>query len=51
MKAENAALVKETAAKDPVFREVLESQEAYIPMVREWTRISDHAYLKDNISE
>ena len=49
MKQVNQQLVVEAAAKDPVFKEVLDSQTAYMKMARKWTEISDYAYLKDNI--
>ena len=32
-----------------LFKEILESQRAYIKMARKWTEISDYAYLKDNL--
>lgn len=51
LKAANAKALDETAAKNAVFKEVLESQRDYMNKVREWTRISDYAYLKDNIQE
>ena len=49
MKQVNQQLVVEAAANDPVFKEVLDSQTAYMKMARKWTEISDYAYLKDNI--
>lgn len=51
LKAENTKLLDETAAKNPLFKEILESQRDYMKKAREWTRISDYAYLKDNIQE
>ena len=38
-----------TAAADPMFKEILDSQTAYMKMARRWTEISDYAYLKDNL--
>jgi len=48
MKQANDELLAESAANDPVFKEILESQAAYMKMARKWTFISDYAYLKDN---
>jgi TRAP-type mannitol/chloroaromatic compound transport system substrate-binding protein len=49
MKQSNDELLAASAASDPVFKEILDSQNAYMKMARKWTRISDYAYLKDNI--
>jgi TRAP-type mannitol/chloroaromatic compound transport system substrate-binding protein len=49
MKKANNELLVEYAAKDPVFKEILTSQQAYTKMARKWTIISDYAYLKDNL--
>jgi TRAP-type mannitol/chloroaromatic compound transport system substrate-binding protein len=49
MKKVNQQLLAESAANDPAFKEILESQTAYMKMARKWTEISDYAYLKDNI--
>jgi len=49
MKQANDELLAESAANDPTFKEILESQKAYMKMARKWTEISDYAYLKDNI--
>jgi TRAP-type mannitol/chloroaromatic compound transport system substrate-binding protein len=49
MKQANAELLSEHAASDPVFKEILDSQTAYLIMARKWTEISDYAYLKDNL--
>ena len=49
MKQANAELLSEHAASDPVFKEILDSQTAYMKMARKWTEISDYAYLKDNL--
>jgi len=48
MKQANDELLAESAANDPVFKEILDSQAAYMKMARKWTFISDYAYLKDN---
>ena len=49
MKKANEELLAETAAKDATFKEILDSQRAYMKMARKWTVISDYAYLKDNL--
>jgi TRAP-type mannitol/chloroaromatic compound transport system substrate-binding protein len=49
MKQANNELLAEHAASDPVFKEIFDSQTAYLEMARKWTEISDYAYLKDNL--
>ncbi len=49
MKQANAELLAESAASDPTFKEILDSQNAYKKIARKWTVISDYAYLKDNL--
>ncbi len=49
MKQVNQELLAESEASDPVFKEILDSQRAYMKMARKWTEISDYAYLKDNL--
>jgi TRAP-type mannitol/chloroaromatic compound transport system substrate-binding protein len=49
MKQANDELLATSAANDPTFKEILDSQRAYMKMARKWTEISDYAYLKDNI--
>ncbi|HKI50943.1 MAG TPA: TRAP transporter substrate-binding protein DctP, partial [Geothermobacteraceae bacterium] len=51
LKEENTKLLDEIASKDPLFKEILDSQRAYLGPMREWIKISDYAYLKDNIAE
>jgi len=51
LKEENTRLLDEIASKDPLFKEILDSQRAYMGPMREWIKISDYAYLKDNIAE
>ena len=46
MKAANDELIKEAAASDPLAKEIIDSQAAYLEKAREWTRISDQAYLE-----
>jgi TRAP-type mannitol/chloroaromatic compound transport system substrate-binding protein len=49
IKKANEELLAESAAADPMFAEILESQRAYMKIARKWTEISDYAYLKDNL--
>ncbi len=49
LKKANQELRDELGAKSPLLQEVLDSQDAYIKKVREWTKMSDYLYLKDNI--
>ena len=49
MKAENKKLLAEKTKTNPMLKEILTSQQAYLKKVREWTRMSDYSYLKDNI--
>ena len=49
MKRINQELLAESAASDPMFKNILDSQTAYMKMARKWTEISDYAYLKDNL--
>lgn len=51
LKKENNQLLDDMAAKDALFKEILDSQRAYMGPMREWMKISDYAYLKDNIQE
>lgn len=48
MKEANSRLLEETAAKDPQFKEILDSQTDYLTKVRAWSIVSDYAYMKDN---
>lgn len=49
LKKANSELRVELAKKSPLLKEVLESQDAYIKKAREWTKMSDYLYLKDNL--
>ena len=49
MKVENKKLLVEKTQTNPMLKEILDSQQAYLKQAREWTRISDYSYLKDNI--
>ena len=45
MREANDKLIAEFAAKDPVAKEIIDSQAEYMKKAREWTNISDKAYL------
>ena len=45
LKKANAELLAERAAQDPLAKEIIDSQAAYMTKVRAWTEISDKAYL------
>lgn len=45
MKAANQKLVAQSAAEDPFAAKVLKSQQDYLVKVRQWTNMSDLAYL------
>jgi TRAP-type mannitol/chloroaromatic compound transport system substrate-binding protein len=45
MRKANAELLAERAEQDPLAREIIDAQAAYLAKVREWTAISDQAYL------
>lgn len=49
MKKVNQRLVEETSAKDPLFKEIIDSQTDFMSKAREWTIMSDYGYLKDNL--
>ena len=36
------------AAKDPFFKEVLESQQSFMKKGREWTKMSEQYYLQES---
>ncbi len=48
MKAATQSLLEEEAAKDPLAKEIIESQKRYLAKVRAWTDISSKAYLDAN---
>lgn len=48
LKAANRKLLDATAAKDPLFNDILDSRRAYLAKVRPWPIISNYDYLKDN---
>ncbi|MFV1873883.1 MAG: TRAP transporter substrate-binding protein [Oleiphilus sp.] len=45
MQAANQKLVEKSAADDPFAAKVLTSQQSYLAKVRQWTKMSDMAYL------
>ena len=45
MKKANDELIAERAAADPLAKEIIDSQAAYLKKARAWTKISDQAYL------
>jgi len=49
MKKANKELRAELSAKSPELKEVLDHQDNYIKKIREWSKMSDYLYLKDNI--
>ncbi|WP_419770881.1 MAG: TRAP transporter substrate-binding protein [Candidatus Marinarcus sp.] len=48
MKKANQELIEQMTANNPLLKEVLDSQHAYLKKVREWSKMSDYLYLKDN---
>jgi TRAP-type mannitol/chloroaromatic compound transport system substrate-binding protein len=49
MKKANKDLLAEKVKGHPLLKEVLDSQAAYMKKAREWTKMSDYLYLKDNL--
>uniref|UniRef100_UPI0040488A34 TRAP transporter substrate-binding protein n=1 Tax=Aliarcobacter sp. TaxID=2321116 RepID=UPI0040488A34 len=49
MKKANDELLVEMTKDAPLLKEVLDSQAAYQKKAREWTKMSDYLYLKDNL--
>jgi TRAP-type mannitol/chloroaromatic compound transport system substrate-binding protein len=49
MKKANQELRTEMSAENPLLKDILDSQDAYMKKVREWTKMSDYLYLKDNL--
>jgi TRAP-type mannitol/chloroaromatic compound transport system substrate-binding protein len=45
MRSANQELLAERAAEDPLAKEIIDSQAAYLEKARAWTAISDQAYL------
>ncbi len=49
MKKANQELRAELSAKSPELKEILDNQDAFQKRTREWTKMSDYLYLKDNL--
>ena len=49
MKKVNQELRNDMGASSPLLKEILNSQDVYMKKVREWTKMSDYLYLKDNL--
>lgn len=49
MKAANTKLRAKKSIGNPLFKEILDSQEAYKLKSRKWTEMSDYFYIKDNL--
>ena len=49
MKKANTELLVEKVKGQPLLKEILDSQAAYMKKAREWTKMSDYLYLKDNL--
>lgn len=49
LKKANKDLRIEVSEKSPLLKEILQHQESYLKKVRNWTKMSDYLYLKDNI--
>lgn len=46
-KEANTQILEEEAAKDPLFKEILDSQRAFIDNARAWTKMGDYAYINN----
>ena len=49
MKKANDELLVEMTKDQPLLKEVLDSQKAYMKKARKWTEMSDYLFLKDNL--
>ncbi len=49
MKKANKELREEMVKGEPLLKEIFDSQETYQKKVRQWTKMSDYIYLKDNL--
>lgn len=47
LKAANDEILNEAAANDPLFKEILDSQRAFINKARAWTKMGDYAYINN----
>ncbi len=50
MKKANQKLIVEKSRSNPLFKEIVDSQVKFQKKAREWTKMSDYLYLKDNIN-
>lgn len=48
MKAANEELLISMKAKNPLFKEIIESQDAFKAKARKWTEMSEFLYIRDN---
>ncbi|NRA60966.1 MAG: TRAP transporter substrate-binding protein [Psychrobium sp.] len=48
LRAENNRLINEFEKKDPLTKELIDSQRRYLKQIRAWTKISDQAYINSN---
>jgi TRAP-type mannitol/chloroaromatic compound transport system substrate-binding protein len=49
MKKANQELIVEKTKGQPMLKEILDSQAAFQKKAREWTKMSDYIYIKDNL--
>jgi len=49
MKKSNEKIRVEVSKKSVLLKEILDSQDSYLEKAREWTKMSDFLYLKDNL--
>ena len=49
MKKATNELIEENAKKNPLFKEIIDSQTAFQKKARAWTIMSDYRYLEDNL--
>ena len=49
IKKANAEVVAEYTKENPLFKEIVDSQNAFQKKARQWTIMSDYIYLKDNL--
>jgi TRAP-type mannitol/chloroaromatic compound transport system substrate-binding protein len=47
LKKANDEILNEAAAKDPLFKKILDSQRAFIQKARAWTKMGDYAYINN----
>lgn len=47
MSKANTEILDEQAAKDPLFKEILESQRAFLVKARAWTKMGNYAYINN----